>query len=132
VAAHRRRLKTELWLQGIHECMSWPYYTVRPELARPICPWCGLTIDRPEDCVMHEWLIRRAALPVKRQLLIMHPYNVVLCHVWCHAQHETTEKFKRQCAKAQYRAHGRDKIVAWASGLNLKFAVWIPEPEEEE
>ena len=97
-----------------------------------ICPWCGGAIKRPNDCVMHEWLIRRSALPVKRQYLIMHEYNCILAHHQCHADHETRREFKLRCAKAQFARYGRGTIVAWVASLMLRSAETITIPTEEE
>lgn len=113
----RKVLKVRLWRER-----AVPAGVIR----LPICPWCAEAIKRVDDCVMHEWLIRRAALPVKLQHLIMHEYNCVLAHYQCHADHETTEEFKLRCAKAQFARYGRDKIKTWVASLMLRQVIAMP------
>jgi hypothetical protein len=128
LALQRQVLKARLWKERKKEAFSWPHYTIRPWLAQPICPYCGATIERPDDAVMHEVFIKRSDLPIKMQHLIMHEYNCVLAHHWpCHSRWGNTDEFKRKCADQLFRLYGRDAIVAWVGGLGLKQHVEIPE-----
>ena len=132
LALHRQVLKTQLWKERTQEAFNWPHYTVRPGLARPICPYCGNPIERPDDAVMHEVFIKRSDLPVKAQIRIMHKYNCILAHHWpCHYSWGNTGTFKLRCTIQLFRLYGRDTIVAWVESLNLKQHVEIPLESEE-
>lgn len=143
LSAQRKKLKISLWRERAYT-EAWalddapiPVDSVGVTLPLPagvirlpVCDYCGLIIKHPDDCVMHEWLIRRAALPVKLQHKIMTEFNCCLLHVDCHEQHETTARCKMRCARAQYKRYGRDKIAAWVKSLELRQTVWIPTIEE--
>lgn len=132
LALHRQVLKVQLWRERTQEVFSWPHYTVKPEKARPICPYCGKSIERPDDAVMHEVFIKRSDLPVRMQIRIMHKYNCILAHNWpCHYRYGNTDGFKRKCAAQLFRLYGRDTIVIWAESLGLKQSMEIPIIEEE-
>lgn len=120
LAYQRKHLKIRLWAKLSRNFSSYG----------PSCIWCSLVIKEPDDAVMHEWLIKRNALPVKLQYLIMHEYNCVLAHNDCHHKYGQTTLFKMRSARAQYKRYGRDKIVAWVESLSLRQTVWIPTVEE--
>lgn len=140
----RRKLKVRLWEERAASTEIWdgadffvtvaemPYSMPLPVgvICLPICPYCGKAILHPDHCVMHEVFIRRAALPVKLQYLIMHECNCVLVHFQCHEDHETTREFKLRCAEAQFARYGRAEIVAWVGSLGLRQTVYIPTEEE--
>jgi hypothetical protein len=119
LADQRKRLKIQLWRE---RDMGLPV---------PPCDYCDEPIRYPDDCVMHEWLIKRSDLPVKLQHRIMVPCGCILLHVECHAQHGQTRECKLRCARAQYKRYGRDEIVAWVESLGLKQHVEIPLESEE-
>jgi len=126
LAAQRKRLKVRLWRERGED--TW--ISARGQIAkRPRCAWCGEFIWFPEDCVMHEWLIKRSDLPVKLQHRIMVPCGCILLHVECHAQHGQTRECKLRCAKAMYERYGRNVIAAWVGGLGLRQGVEIPHLE---
>jgi hypothetical protein len=118
LADQRKRLKIKLWMER------------EPGLVVPPCDYCDEPIRYPDDSVLHEWLIKRSALPVALQVKVMHEYNCVLSHDDCHAKHGQTREFKLRCARAQYKRYGREAIVAWVKSLGLKQKVEIPKGEE--
>jgi len=57
-----------------------------------ICPGCGKIITGGWD--PHEWLVRRSAVPVAHQYLIMIPVNVIPIHPECH---DNSKELTRKC-----------------------------------
>ena len=118
LAAQRKRLKVRLWRER------------EVGLPVPPCDYCNEPMRHPDDCVMHEWLIRRGRLPIAVQYKIMHPYNCSLLHVECHSQYGQTRECKLRCARAMYERYGRNVIAAWVQSLGLKQHVEVPTEEE--
>ena len=145
LATQRKRLKIRLWQERAYT-EAWitddeiiPVALAGITLPLPVgvirlptCVYCGLTIKHPDNCVMHEWLIKRNFLPVKLQYKIMVAENCTLAHRACHDKHGQTVAFKMRCAEAQYKRYSRDKIIAWVKNLELRQTIWIPAEEEAE
>ena len=126
LADQRKRLKIRLWRER-----AIPVRRVLDSiLCQPRCVWCKHALWSKDDCIMHEWLIKRSDLPVKLQHLIMTEENCVLADHSCHERYGQTREFKLRAARAQYRRYGRETIVAWVESLGLKQHIVIPTEED--
>jgi len=81
------------------------------------CDYCGK--DGATD--MHEWLIKRSAVPKgKQQLKIFDERNCALLHHTCHLGEGQTKAMKAKLADIFIERYGRDKLLEFVTGLNLR------------
>ena len=80
------------------------------------CPWCNRKLTGGNH--LHEWLIKRNAVPVQRQSLIMTPENCILVCGDCHDQFGQTKKFKMRCLAQAVRYLGATRIGTWYYDLS--------------
>jgi len=71
--------------QKLRRRLAKMYY--RPGFGVP-CVWCGEIVDHREAHI-HEFLVRRAQVPKKKQHLIFVEENCGLLHAECHVMHDT-------------------------------------------
>lgn len=107
-------------------------YEARQKLKEDIyrCyPYCALSGIRTSQLEMHEWLVKRSALPIKRiQDKIFSPYNCILL---THAQHNRTDSNRRdwECAKWAIQTYSFKTIEDWLTSIQLRtfgsFEQWL-------
>lgn len=96
-------------------------------------PYCALSGVRTNQLEMHEWLVKRSALPIKRlQDKIYSPYNCILL---THAQHNRTDSSRRdwECARWAIKTYSFQEIENWLTNIQLKtfgtFEQWLSKTE---
>ena len=70
---------------------------------------------------MHEWLIKRSAVPKgKQQLKIFDERNCALLHHTCHLGEGQTRAMKEKLANIFIDRYGRETLLEFVAGLNLR------------
>jgi hypothetical protein len=97
-----------------------------PEHRRKVvlCPWCEGVIRRNWDA--HEYLVRRASVPVARQDLIFVVENVVPMHHECHMAYGATMECKRRCLDYAIHHLGAQRIGEWYVSLWQDHGLHVP------
>ena len=111
-------------------------YEARQQLKEAIYrqyPYCALSGIRTNQLEMHEWLVKRSALPIKRlQDKIFSKYNCILL---THQQHNRTDSSRRdwECARWAIRNYSYAEIENWLASIQLKtfgtFEQWLSKTE---
>ncbi len=111
-------------------------YDARQKLKEEIYekyPYCALSGVKTNQLEMHEWLVKRSALPIKRiQDKIFSPYNCILL---THKQHNRTDSARRdwECARWAIRNYSYAAIEDWLASIQLKtfgtFEQWLSKTE---
>jgi len=97
------------------------------ELGRLVvpCAWCGEPIDA--DLALHEWLVKRSAVPRDKQHLIMVPENIAPLHNRkCHIPHGQTREMALRCLYQAARSVGADRVGAWYVALWQEHGLSVP------
>ena len=89
-----------------------------------LCPWCQEAISEGFD--LHELLVKRSAVPVEKQDLIMVPENQVPVHPGCHLFHGQKKDFKLRGLWHAARTIGAANIGSWYSKLWLDHGLSVP------
>tara|TARA_B100001123_G_C14964981_1_gene889266 strand:+ start:282 stop:653 length:372 start_codon:yes stop_codon:yes gene_type:complete len=86
---------------------------------RDSCDWCdGLITD---NCDMHEWLIKRSAVPKRKQNKIFDPRNCALLHHSpCHMMHGQTTAMRDVLMPIFIHRYGKDAMLDFIYSLELK------------
>lgn len=105
---------------------------LKEELYR-LYPYCALSGVKTNQLEMHEWLVKRSALPIKRiQDKIFSQYNCILLS---HKQHNRTDSARRdwECARWAIRTYSYAAIEEWLVSIQLKtfgtFEQWLSKTE---
>ena len=86
---------------------------------RKLCDWCGGLIT--DSCDMHEWLIKRSAVPKRKQNKIFDPRNCALLHHSpCHMMHGQTKAMKDVLAPIFIYRYGKAAMLDFIYSLELK------------
>lgn len=88
-----------------------------------VCPGCGQYITAGWD--PHEWLVKRSAVPVPLQHLILVPENVIPIHHKCH---NNSKELTRKCLThlARSRTIALANIGRWYVSLWLDHGLSVP------
>jgi hypothetical protein len=79
------------------------------------CPWCGEEITDGFD--LHEFLVKRSAVPRDKQDLIMVLENVAPVHHQCHMRHGQTKEMTLKCYNAVAHILSPGAIGEWYVSL---------------
>ena len=121
--------RTELKRVVLREHSTWDT-KLRRAVVR--CPWCGEEIDGGFD--LHEYMVKRSAVPKDRQDLIMVLENVAPVHHQCHMQHGQTKEMTLKCYNAVAHILSPGRIGEWYvslwrdHGLSLPQGILYPPP----
>ena len=85
---------------------------------RKLCDWCGGLIT--DSCDMHEWLIKRSAVPKRKQNKIFDPRNCSLLHHSCHMEHGQTKTMRDVLAPIFIYRYGKAAMLDFIYSLELK------------
>jgi len=89
-----------------------------------ICPWCKQPIrGKPH---YHEWLVKRNAVPLDKQYLIFHEYNVVPLHPVCHEAHGQTKPMAKAMLFVMAALYGACTIATWYQQLRSEYLHYLP------
>jgi len=75
------------------------------------CPWCERRVSAASE--LHEYLIKRNAIPPSKQPLIMTVENCILVHQGCHHQSGQTKAFRAKCLLHAAKHVGATRIGEW-------------------
>lgn len=75
---------------------------------------------------MHEWLIKRVLVPLKKQDLIMTVENCILVHQACHEKDGQTKAFRKRCLWQAARTVGASRIGPWYHELVTEKPTFLP------
>ena len=91
-----------------------------------MCAWCGELIE--SDLAVHEWLVKRSAVPKAKQNLIMVPQNTIPLHNQsCHIPHGQTREMAARCLKHLVpRIFSARQIGEWYVSLWRDHGLSIP------
>lgn len=96
------------------------------------CPVCGRPVNY-HKAEVHEWLVKRNAVPVEMQDLIFVPENCVLIHCECH---DNSREVTAACKEFVTRRVSPYKIRLWyknliyGHGLSLPRGISTDDPSE--
>ena len=90
----------------------------------PLCPWCERPIDREFD--LHEYLVKRSAVPKAKQELIMSVHNTIPVHHECHMRHGQTREMAHRCLDTACCALAPRSIGQWYMHLWAHEGLSIP------
>ena len=108
-------------------------YSTYDEQARKMvtrCPWCQEPIEEGFD--LHEYLVKRSAVPLDKQDLIMVPENLVPVHHDCHMKAGQSVEMTRACLYAACRICGASDVGRWYAslwqehGLSVRKGLLVP------
>jgi hypothetical protein len=94
------------------------------------CPWCREPIEDGFD--LHEYLVKRSAVPKDKQDLVMVPQNVVPVHHHCHMEAGQGKEMTRRCLYAAAMALGANDVGHWyvqlweEHGLSVRKGFLVP------
>ena len=88
------------------------------------CPWCGRPIEEGFD--LHEFLVKRSAVPREQQDLIMQVPNLAPVHHACHMQHGQTRDFAIKCLRATALAITAMNVGQWYVALWREHGLSVP------
>ena len=134
LATQRKRLKIRLWRERAYTeawitddeiipvaLASVPLPLPAGVIRLPTCVYCGLIIKHPDNCVMHEAIVRRgvaAGWPPKERLKIHCEENCQLLHVGkCHGRAHAEP---RRMVAVQIKRYGYEHLRAWINTLPFK------------
>ena len=88
----------------------------------PVCDLCDKPITKHRPADMHEWLLKRSAIPKKneRHDLIFAPENCsLLHHDPCHMQLGQTKGLRAILAKKFIKRYGKERLHDFIDSINL-------------
>ena len=85
---------------------------------RNLCDFCGAELGFSVD--MHEWLIKRSAVPKSKKTKIFDERNCSLLHTSCHAKFVQTTRMKEKLAPIFIDRYGEQALLQFINGLNLR------------
>ena len=81
------------------------------------CDYCG----EAGATDMHEWLIKRSAVPKgRRQLQIFDERNCALLHHACHMTHGQTKAIKEHLVNVFVERYSLEELLEFVEGLELR------------
>ena len=82
-----------------------------------VCDFCG-DLGATD---MHEWLIKRSAVPKgRRQLQIFDERNCALLHHACHMTHGQTKAIKEHLVNVFVERYSLEELLEFVEGLELR------------
>ena len=90
----------------------------------PLCPWCEHPLDREFD--LHEFLVKRSAVPKDKQHLIMVPSNTAPVHHECHMRYGQTKEMAFKCLHRTCTVLNPRTLGQWYVGLWQDHGLSIP------
>ena len=85
---------------------------------RDRCDWCFFPLG--DDTDMHEWLVKRNAVPKSKKNLIMDARNCSLLHTACHAEHGASREMQIKLAPTFVERYGKQAMYDFIESLDLK------------
>ena len=113
--------RTELKRVVLREHSTWDT-KLRRAVVR--CPWCGEEIKGGFD--LHEYLVKRSAIPKDKQDLIMVLENVAPVHHRCHMRHGQTREMTARCYDAVAHTVSPSRIGEWYVSLWRDHGLSLP------
>lgn len=82
------------------------------------CDFCEFELGLQVD--MHEWLIKRSAVPKNKKNKIFDPRNCSLLHTSCHAKWGATKRMKEKLAPIFVERYGKPAMLDFVLDLHLR------------
>ena len=87
---------------------------------RNLCDFCEAELGFSVD--MHEWLIKRSAVPKSKKTKLWDERNCSLLHTSCHAKFGQTTRMKEKLAPIFVERYGKPAMLEFVTGLHLRAA----------
>ena len=85
---------------------------------RDRCDWCGHWLNNEGD--MHEWLLKRSAVPKSKKRKIFDERNCSLLHHSCHMEFGQTTAMKERLAPIFVSRYGKESMLDFIDSLSLR------------